>query len=158
MILGLPIVLGIGRQIVAKDTSDRKMAYLVATIFVVFVLATLKRVADVTQVMQLGRYYLPVFAIALPSALPESWVGSTVSPTAGASVGFWLSPGVRSFGPTRPGPTTCLGCGTDFSFTGLASWKQVTGSEPTRIRFRRTHGSWLGFPGSCASRRTGRPF
>ena len=45
----------------------RGPAVLVATIFGVFVVATLKQVADVTQVLQLGRYYLPVFAIALPA-------------------------------------------------------------------------------------------
>ena len=44
-----------------------------------FVLATLKSVADVTQVAQLGRYYLPVFALMLPDGVAgmiewvESW-------------------------------------------------------------------------------------
>ncbi len=35
----------------------------------VFVLATLKSIADVTQVAQLGRYYVPVFVLALPTAV-----------------------------------------------------------------------------------------
>ena len=52
-----------------KDGHGRETAILVATIFVVFVLATLKRVADVTQVSQLGRYYMPVFVLALPPAV-----------------------------------------------------------------------------------------
>ena len=34
-----------------------------------FVLATLKSIADVTQVAQLGRYYLPVFALMLPAGV-----------------------------------------------------------------------------------------
>jgi hypothetical protein len=69
MILGLPIVLGFWRQLTKKDGIGRQTTLLVATIFVVFVLATLKRVSDITQVMQLGRYYLPVFAIALPAGV-----------------------------------------------------------------------------------------
>ena len=35
----------------------------------VFVLATLKSIADVTQVAQLGRYYMPVFALMLPAGV-----------------------------------------------------------------------------------------
>jgi hypothetical protein len=34
----------------------------------VIVVATLVRIADVTQVAQLGRYYLPLFVLALPTA------------------------------------------------------------------------------------------
>jgi hypothetical protein len=78
MIVGLPLVLGFARQLFSKDVERRGPAVLAATIFVVFVLATLKQVADVTQVMQLGRYYLPVFAIALPAALAGAlgWIDS----------------------------------------------------------------------------------
>ena len=35
----------------------------------VFVIATLKSIADVTQVAQLGRYYLPVFMLMLPAGV-----------------------------------------------------------------------------------------
>ena len=44
----------------------------------VFVLATLKSVADVTQVAQLGRYYLPVFALMLPGGVAGviDWIES----------------------------------------------------------------------------------
>ena len=45
------------------------MDLLVATILAVFVLATLKSIPDVTQVAQLGRYYLPVFVLAMPTAV-----------------------------------------------------------------------------------------
>ena len=45
------------------------MDLLVATILAVFVLATLKSIPDVTQVAQLGRYYLPVYVLAMPTAV-----------------------------------------------------------------------------------------
>jgi hypothetical protein len=41
---------------------------LAATILAVFVLATLKTIPDVTQVAQLGRYYLPAYVLAIPTA------------------------------------------------------------------------------------------
>jgi hypothetical protein len=47
-----------------------------------FVLATLTRIADVTQVAQLGRYYLPLFALALPTAVAglRDWVRAAAIP------------------------------------------------------------------------------
>jgi Dolichyl-phosphate-mannose-protein mannosyltransferase len=90
MILGLPIVVGLLRRLWTSEGKGRETAILVATIFVVFVLATLKRVADVTQVSQLGRYYMPVFALALPSAVSGimGWLGSLAD---GKRVGRWLA-------------------------------------------------------------------
>lgn len=69
MIVGLPIVLGFCRRLGSRGQRGREMDLLIATIIVVFVLATLKSIADVTQVAQLGRYYLPVYALALPTAV-----------------------------------------------------------------------------------------
>jgi hypothetical protein len=69
MIVGLPMVLGLFRQLFSTDARGRGPAMLAASIYVVFVAATLKQVADVTQVLQLGRYYLPVFALALPAGV-----------------------------------------------------------------------------------------
>ena len=69
MIVGLPIVLGFCRRLGSRGSRGRETDWLVATIIVVFVLATLKSIADVTQVAQLGRYYLPVYALALPTAV-----------------------------------------------------------------------------------------
>jgi hypothetical protein len=56
----------------------RETDLLVAAVLATFVLATLKTVADVTQVAQLGRYYLPVYALALPSAVAglRQWLES----------------------------------------------------------------------------------
>src|SRR5262249_6414862 len=90
MIVGLPIVLGFGRRLFTKEGNGRETGFLIATIFGVFVLATLKRVADVTQVAQLGRYYMPVFALALPPAISgiSGWLG-TVSEEKRA--GRWLA-------------------------------------------------------------------
>ena len=45
------------------------MNLLVATVLAVFVLATLKSIPDVTQVAQLGRYYLPAYLLAIPTAV-----------------------------------------------------------------------------------------
>jgi hypothetical protein len=69
MILGLPIVLGFCRRLGRRAGQGRETDLLVATICVVFVLATLKTIADVTQVAQLGRYYLPVFVLMLPAGI-----------------------------------------------------------------------------------------
>jgi hypothetical protein len=69
MIVGLPIVLGFLGRLGMRRLPGREIDLLVATIFGAVVLATLKSIADVTQVAQLGRYYLPVYALALPSAV-----------------------------------------------------------------------------------------
>ncbi len=90
MIVGLPIVVGFWRRLLTSEGNGRETAILVATIFVVFVLATLKRVADVTQVSQLGRYYMPVFVLALPSAVSgiTGWLDSLAD---GKRVARWLA-------------------------------------------------------------------
>jgi hypothetical protein len=69
MIVGLPIVVGFCKRLGRRDVNGRQTDLLVATICVVFVLATLKSIADVTQVAQLGRYYMPVFALMLPTGI-----------------------------------------------------------------------------------------
>jgi 4-amino-4-deoxy-L-arabinose transferase-like glycosyltransferase len=69
MILGLPLALGFAARLTGGKTKGRGTDLLIAMILSTFVLATLKRVADVTQVAQLGRYYLPVFALMLPPAI-----------------------------------------------------------------------------------------
>jgi 4-amino-4-deoxy-L-arabinose transferase-like glycosyltransferase len=69
MIVGLPLVLGFTRRLRLAESSGGETDWLVAFIVLVVVLATLKSIADVTQVAQLGRYYLPVFALMIPSAV-----------------------------------------------------------------------------------------
>jgi 4-amino-4-deoxy-L-arabinose transferase-like glycosyltransferase len=69
MIVGLPIVVGFCKRIARRTGPGRATDLLVAAIFVGFVLATLKSIADVTQVAQLGRYYLPVFLLVLPAGI-----------------------------------------------------------------------------------------
>jgi hypothetical protein len=69
MIVGLPIVLGFCRRLSRRVAPRQETDLLIASIFLVFVLATLKSIADVTQVAQLGRYYLPVFALFLPAGI-----------------------------------------------------------------------------------------
>ena len=69
MIIGLPLALGFCSRLVRRGGQGRETDLLVAAIWLVFVLATLKSIADVTQVAQLGRYYLPVFALSLPAGV-----------------------------------------------------------------------------------------
>ena len=71
MIVGLPLAAGYLYRLRKGDRSvpGRDVDVLSATIFAVFVVATIKSVADVTQVAQLGRYYLPVYAVMIPTAV-----------------------------------------------------------------------------------------
>jgi hypothetical protein len=69
MIVGLPIVAGFLGRLRTRGGPGRDVDLLIASSFAVFVLATLKSIADVTQVAQLGRYYMPVFVLALPTAV-----------------------------------------------------------------------------------------
>ncbi len=69
MIVGLPLILGFCRRLGTRGKPGRDIDILAATVYVVFVLATLKSVADVTQVSQMARYYMPVFALMLPGGV-----------------------------------------------------------------------------------------
>ena len=66
MILSVPLMVGFFRNL-WRDGSD--YARLVALIAAAFVAGTLANIADVTQVAQLGRYYLPVFVLMVPPAV-----------------------------------------------------------------------------------------
>lgn len=70
MILGLPLVAGFAGRLLwkAPERPGRDVDLLAATILAVFVLATLKTIPDVTQVAQVGRYYLPAYVLAIPTA------------------------------------------------------------------------------------------
>jgi hypothetical protein len=78
MIVGWPMVVGFLGRLGTRGVPGRDTDLLVATAVAVFVLATLKSIADVTQVAQLGRYYLPIFVLVLPSAVAglSAWVES----------------------------------------------------------------------------------
>jgi 4-amino-4-deoxy-L-arabinose transferase-like glycosyltransferase len=86
MIVGVPTVLGFLRRTLrpAHDSAlpGRDTDRLVAWITVAFIAATLARIADITQVAQLGRYYLPLFVIALPTAAAgiRDWMRSWSCP------------------------------------------------------------------------------
>ena len=105
---------------------------LVATILAVFVLATLKSIADVTQVAQLGRYYLPVFVLALPTAV--AGLIDLAGESCGSSVGRspWLAARLVLF--VWADPTwayDAAGWSSPFSFTGLRSAGRASGSRRT---------------------------
>jgi hypothetical protein len=65
MIISLPLTLAAAARARRGGDTDRLVAVLAA----VFVVATLAKIADVTQVAQLGRYYLPLFVLVLPTAV-----------------------------------------------------------------------------------------
>jgi hypothetical protein len=73
MILGLPTLLAFGRRAIrpAPDSPGgaRDFDRLAGWLALAFVAATLANIADVTQVAQLGRYYMPLFVLMLPSAV-----------------------------------------------------------------------------------------
>jgi len=75
MILGLPTVLTFARRLIRPDRESapgaeaRDFDRLAAVLALAFAAGTLANVADVTQVTQLGRYYMPLFALMLPTAV-----------------------------------------------------------------------------------------
>ena len=70
MIFSLPLALGFIRRLARPvDRRGREVDAFSLLAWLVFIVATLVNVADVTQVAQLGRYYLPLFVIALPTAV-----------------------------------------------------------------------------------------
>jgi hypothetical protein len=69
MIVGLPVIVGFAAGLADSEARGHGTGVLIATILAAFGAATLKSIADVTQVAQLGRYYLPVFALSLPPAV-----------------------------------------------------------------------------------------
>ncbi len=68
MIVGFPVVAAFLGRLAARGRPGREVDRLVALIAAVIVAGTLKKVADVTQVAQLGRYYVPLFVLILPTA------------------------------------------------------------------------------------------
>ena len=96
MILGLPTVLAFARRLFRPgpgvSPGSRDFDRLIAAVGVTFVAATLVNIADVTQVTQLGRYYMPLFALMLPSAVAglAGWSRAVALPR---KAGPWLAAG-----------------------------------------------------------------
>ncbi|MDB5349552.1 MAG: hypothetical protein JWN86_799 [Planctomycetota bacterium] len=78
MIVSLPLMLAFLRRVFRsrQDDPGRHADRAVAAIGVAFVLGTIANVADVTQVAQLGRYYVPLFVLMIPSAVAglSGWI------------------------------------------------------------------------------------
>ncbi len=95
MILGLPTVLVFARRLLRPTpeapASARDFDSLAFWLALVFVVATLANIADVTQVAQLGRYYMPLFILMLPTAVAGwlDWSKAVDWPIAARS---WLAP------------------------------------------------------------------
>jgi Dolichyl-phosphate-mannose-protein mannosyltransferase len=89
MILGLPVVLGFFRRLwrpaPSASAESRDVDRLAVGMAAAFAAATLISVADVTQVAQLGRYYLPLFVLMTPTAVAgmRDWLSDRFSPAAG---------------------------------------------------------------------------
>ncbi|HEY2156362.1 MAG TPA: glycosyltransferase family 39 protein [Isosphaeraceae bacterium] len=91
MILSPPLVLAFWRRVFSRRRNE--VDRLVAWIALVFVVSTLVRIADVTQVAQLGRYYLPLFGLMLPTAaagLADWWEDWQVPKRAAAPLALSL--------------------------------------------------------------------
>jgi hypothetical protein len=84
MILSLPIAVAAGQRWLRWRSGDGSMARdldrLTLLFGVAFAAATVLTIADVTQVAQLGRYYLPVYCLIVPTAAagiaqwnPRAW-------------------------------------------------------------------------------------
>ncbi len=94
MILGLPTVLLFARRLARPAGRDgRDFDRLAATLALGFVAGTLANVADVGQVTQLGRYYMPLFALMLPTAVAgwRDWSSAVGLP---ARARPWLAAGL----------------------------------------------------------------
>lgn len=78
MVVGLPIVAGFIGRLRVKGQPGREVDLLVTAIAAAFVAGTIKSVADVTQVAQLARYYVPLFVLMLPTAVAGliAWVAA----------------------------------------------------------------------------------
>ena len=70
MILSMPVAYGFySRMRRPMERSGRPSDQLALLLFLGFAGATILRIADVTQVAQLGRYYMPIYLIMLPTAV-----------------------------------------------------------------------------------------
>ena len=96
MILSVPVVAAtLWRCHAAGDPRARDMGRLSPLLAAAFVVGTLIYLADVTQVAQLGRYYLPLYCLLLPmaSATMLSWsahVSRRLRPIAVAALAMLL--------------------------------------------------------------------
>jgi 4-amino-4-deoxy-L-arabinose transferase-like glycosyltransferase len=109
MIVSFPLALGFVHRVAWPPRGARRDAdRLMVAAWVVFVLATLANVADVTQVQQLGRYYLPVYVLMLPTAV--------------AGLGDWLRASVRPRKWSRVAAATALLLWADPTWAYDAGW------------------------------------
>ena len=103
-----------------------------------FVCATLANVADVTQVAQLGRYYLPVFVPVLPPAAAATLLEWARQITTLRLRGSRAARSWRYCGPTRRGPTTSRGSAAlSASLPALRAAGDWIRQHPGRCRARR---------------------
>jgi len=70
MILSPPVVLGFYFRLrKPQQKQARATDILTLMLFIGFAAGTVARIADVTQVAQLGRYYMPIYLLMLPTAV-----------------------------------------------------------------------------------------
>ena len=146
MILGLPTILAFARRLIVPPDEvapKARDADLLASVLVLaFVGGTLANIADVTQVMQLGRYYVPLFVLILPTAV-AGWIDWSRSVGQPSRSHRWLAPAFLggSSGRTRPGLMTSPGSSSPISSTGRRSGMSAHGRGTIPRRSRPTPGS-----------------
>jgi Dolichyl-phosphate-mannose-protein mannosyltransferase len=95
MILGLPTLLAFARRLrrprPSIEPAARDFDRLAFWMVIGFIVATLVNIADISQVAQLGRYYLPLFLLMLPTAVAGmiDWSRTISWPSRSR---FWLVP------------------------------------------------------------------
>ena len=146
MIVGLPLAAGFAGAAAAKGSGSAEGA--TSTCWsrrssAVFVLATLKSIPDVTQVAQLGRYYLPVFVLAIPTAVAGVQAMARGAPDRGSRHRpGWLRRYVALVwaDPTWAYDASWLVKPYQLHWPALAGGRRLD-QEPSRTAFRRTPGS-----------------
>jgi hypothetical protein len=128
MIVSLPVIAAFFRKLFTRGTQGRETDLVVAAIALAFVAGTLKSTSDVTQVAQLGRYYLPVFVLMLPSAV-AGFVAWFASVQLDRKVISWLAAG------------TCALLWADPTWAYDASWF----AKPFQLHWPtlRAAGAWI---------------
>ncbi len=92
MILSVPVAAGFWGGLKRTESGERvignRLARMIGFTLLCFVLATLVRIADVSQVEQLGRYYLPLYVLMIPCAV--TGFGDWLDRFNGGAAGGWI--------------------------------------------------------------------
>lgn len=158
MILGLPLTLGFLRRFRDRDEPSRATWIYDGTVLLIvvtFVVATLVNVADVTQVQQLGRYYLPVYLLMIPTAVAAltGWLRQSVS-RRGRALVFSLAALWPLTDPTWAHDTTWLGNAYQLRWPALRDAGDWVRAHPDQVPPRARILTWFPWEFRITSDRT----